>query len=359
MRPFPESIAQRRRALALFATVLVALVFYGVEFILWTVDPARGLPPNGTIDGRYVTWGHVWGDDSKVAWRSWTFRQRPFPLEKPHGVYRILVAGDSYTFGVGLAEQDRYTERLQIKLQRAQPHKRWEVLNFGLMGAPTTFERDVLVDGGPPLNPDQLVVGFCFNDVDPAARYPTAEHQQFDAYHGWWIRAVESGLGRLGLPRLGIHFHQAAQRWGELSGRIPDYSEQIRRAYDPESDKWKSFVAALRDIKAFSDRRGLPAPVFAVLVAAQSSLEFTDPSPGRRIAADAENRAAAAAEKLGFRVVRFEEAVRRLPPELDLRVNRADGHPGAALNEIFAEGLFQCLANEGKNVFLGPTKSRK
>ena len=64
------------------------------------------------------------------------------PFEKPPGTLRILLVGDSYTFGVGMPEEDTIAAQLEDRLGAFSPRP-VEVLNFGMPGAnlEETFEQ--------------------------------------------------------------------------------------------------------------------------------------------------------------------------------------------------------------------------
>jgi hypothetical protein len=345
MKALPDRRGPRLIALLTLTFFSVLFLIHAVEFGLWFRDPRRRLPVDGEKDGVYYTWGHPWRADHRVVWSGWHFRQKRFDVPKPRGVKRVMVVGDSLTFGVGLAPAERYTELLEDRLNNRFPRDRWEVINLGLMGAPTVFERDVVLGFGPMVDPDRIVVGFFLNDVDPAKKYPTEEHRRFEERHGRWIGRVETLLAGVALPRLAGKMRTAVNRWAELSNRVPDYEEQLRRAYAEDSPTWIAFREALRDIKKFSDDRRLPAPIFAALLSPRSSAEIVRPTPEQRFVAGRVDQAARAAGDSGFIVVRFEEAVGRLPPETPLNVNPADGHPGPELNRLFAEGLARVLGD--------------
>ena len=100
--------------------MLIVLVFNGIvlatiagafEWYLRRADPfltslpfdsehyaanARYYPGLNVPAGRY-TWGH------RVSDNSLGFREREFALPKPPGVCRVMVLGDSFTWGAGLA----------------------------------------------------------------------------------------------------------------------------------------------------------------------------------------------------------------------------------------------------------------
>ena len=46
------------------------------------------------------------------------FREKEFQLKKPDGKFRILVFGDSFTFGIGVHKSQRYTNVLETILNR-------------------------------------------------------------------------------------------------------------------------------------------------------------------------------------------------------------------------------------------------
>ncbi len=64
------------------------------------------------------------------------------PFEKRPGTLRILLVGDSYTFGVGMPEEDTIAAQLEDALGAFSPRP-VEVLNFGVPGAnlEETFEQ--------------------------------------------------------------------------------------------------------------------------------------------------------------------------------------------------------------------------
>ena len=60
------------------------------------------------------------------------FRGPDRPLEKPAGVRRVAVLGDSMIAAVGVEEQDTLCVQLEKRLNESHPDHTWEVLNFGV-----------------------------------------------------------------------------------------------------------------------------------------------------------------------------------------------------------------------------------
>lgn len=56
---------------------------------------------------------------------------KDYVYEKPEGIQRIAVMGDSFTFGVGVKAEETYSALLQEKLNQSHPNT-FEVMNFGV-----------------------------------------------------------------------------------------------------------------------------------------------------------------------------------------------------------------------------------
>ncbi|MCA8957300.1 MAG: hypothetical protein KDC87_14590 [Planctomycetes bacterium] len=97
-------------------------------------------------------------------------RGGPVAVPKPAGHKRVLVLGDSYAFGFGVAEKDTLAAQLQRAL--AAPHREVEVLNAGVPGYHTGQELQVLVRNGSKLAPDLVVLVYYANDnITPTFLY--------------------------------------------------------------------------------------------------------------------------------------------------------------------------------------------
>src|SRR5947209_18236687 len=162
----PSRFSRKLRRLALIffidAVILLPLI-YGFEFFLEWKDPRKQLPVDGMVNGRLLTWGHL------VETNRLGFRECDFQVPKPPGVFRIMVLGDSLTWGAGLAPEERYTNLLERRLNEAYPG-RFEVLNFGFPAGSTIEERSVLRKYKDLVQPDLVLVGFCINDPQPKAQ---------------------------------------------------------------------------------------------------------------------------------------------------------------------------------------------
>ena len=90
---------------------------------------------------------------------------REYSLEKSPGTFRILVLGDSVTFGHGTLDETTYPFLLEQRLRQWQPDVKWEVWNLGVPGYNTSQELAYLTEVGSRYDPDLAIVGFFANDL--------------------------------------------------------------------------------------------------------------------------------------------------------------------------------------------------
>jgi lysophospholipase L1-like esterase len=90
-----------------------------------------------------------------------------FALPKPRGIYRVLVLGDSFTFGEGVKLEHTFAHRLQETLRR-EASETIEVINVGVSAWSTDSEITYLEKVALGFEPDLVVVVFVPNDADYA-----------------------------------------------------------------------------------------------------------------------------------------------------------------------------------------------
>lgn len=92
------------------------------------------------------------------------FRDRERAVEKPPGVFRILVLGDSIAAGQAVREAaDVFPARLEAGLAAAGVAA--EVINFAVTGYDTRQEVALLEDRGLRFAPDLVLLAYCLNDT--------------------------------------------------------------------------------------------------------------------------------------------------------------------------------------------------
>src|SRR5439155_5599961 len=79
--------------------------------------------------------------------------------------FRILVLGDSVTFGHGSVYEHTYPYLLEQRLKAWNPKIDWQVWNAAVPGYNTSQELAQLLEVGDRFKPDLVVVGFFENDL--------------------------------------------------------------------------------------------------------------------------------------------------------------------------------------------------
>jgi lysophospholipase L1-like esterase len=94
------------------------------------------------------------------------FRGPDHTLQKSGGQFRILLLGDSYTFGWAVAEDSTYGSVLErLLLGRGANCRKVEVINGGVNGYNTEQEIGFFRLIGLKYHPDLVIIGFTPNDI--------------------------------------------------------------------------------------------------------------------------------------------------------------------------------------------------
>lgn len=143
--------------------------------IVWTGPPFEGLPPPDrrfklrpsqtfTVPERY--------GDIAYAINAEGYRDRDHDPRQVRP--RVLLLGDSVTFGLGVAQEKLYAACLESTL-RAATSTAWDVINLAIFAYHTGLEREALREDGLKYRPRLIVTQFYMNDFStPGAIEPTA-----------------------------------------------------------------------------------------------------------------------------------------------------------------------------------------
>jgi len=333
-------LSQRSGRLCLLVVVLSLSVF-AIEVVLRIAAWQR--PAN--VPGK-VTWGH------QVVNNTIGFRERDFKTPKPQDIYRIMVIGDSLTWGAGLPVEKRYTNLMESDLQARFPGLKIEVLNFGLSGGPTVRERNLLKRYIGMVHPDAVVIGFCINDPQPRPQYHCVELESYEPFR----RTLTGTLHDVGLHRLAGAFDLRSYQVLCNIGLVPQWPEALDRSYQAESKNWREFVVALEDIRKLCDIHLMPAPVFVPLL--QGNGDFNQPNEQLAHIVRWCRQAEQAAAVAGHRTVNL-EADFRAQGDMNRWVNQWDGHPNAQCNQVYAKRLAEVLAPNVNAWAESDTRNRK
>ncbi len=336
-----------------FLSIILVIILYAFEAYLKFTDPfINDLPfdsnyfaTNFRFYDNYIippetllTWGRP------INYNSDKMRERDF--KEFSNTKNIIVLGDSLTFGVGLTEQERYSRILEDYL-RKEFDDNYRVINLGISGGPTITERDVLTNYIDKLTPALVLIGFCFNDVQPKSQSYTPERQLFSDKYGGIITSISNIFVKAHLPLIGMLIQNAINDTVGLLGIIPSWEEGLDRVYKTDSNEWKMFTEALDDIYTMSNTKKLPPPIFAVLNSGDPSPEYkntTKVDSSVVLIYKWYHQAEDAASKAGFTTLNFEKAIHEANMNsTEMRVNCLDGHPSKKLNQIYADNIYKVI----------------
>jgi hypothetical protein len=260
------------------------------------------------------------------------FREREIAKQKPANVYRIAVVGDSFTYGQGITEEERFSKVIERKLNNAKGG--YEVLNFGKPGA-ETIDHIGFLDDVLALDPDFVMLQWFSNDVeghDKSAR-PRPYHLIPSDYL--------SGL----LHRNSALFYLVNNQWNALQSRlgiVATYEESmITRFGDPESDNSRRADHELEEFILRVKNNGIPVGVvlFPRLVETGGNIENY---PFGFLF----DRVIDVCRENDIHYLDMRPVFAGITPASELRVNRFDAHPSAYANEIAAEAILESFSDQ-------------
>jgi lysophospholipase L1-like esterase len=210
-------------------------------------------------------------------------------VEKPIGVRRIAVLGDSIAFGYWVAEEDGFPRQLEAMMNPAgATGDRVEVLNFGVPGYNLDQEIEALRMKALAFSPDLVVLAFCLNDLEGLFSYELGLVQDRTERARSWTGRWREGL--LGRSRL---FSWIEYRFSELEAR-----RSFARARNPlggplyldsVSQQKAALAGKLNVLRSLLASRSIPGVVvvFPVLVGRFERYGYRDLHGAVREAAEA------------------------------------------------------------------------
>lgn len=126
-------------------------------FNFFYADPVLGWVQRAGAQGTQTQEG-----SAAIRINRYGFRDKEWTVEKPAAHFRVAVLGDSYTAGMQVPEEQRFTGILETELRSCDglAGRRLEVLNFGVGRWGTAQELLCLRDRVWQFDPDMVVLAF-------------------------------------------------------------------------------------------------------------------------------------------------------------------------------------------------------
>ena len=251
------------------------------------VDTPRGrrlVPAHVVIRNHWLSHRDVPVDINSLGFRG------PELEPKAPGEYRILVLGDSITFGDYLPEDQVWVRRLEADLRASLPGRRIVVVNGGVGGFNLEEEVDLLEERGLALSPDLVVVGFYLNDSRPRWGFPGEDGRGWLQRHSvladlvYRTLRIQEWMGRKGQGKFRWVRAQRTLDWANDPKAFRKLTDMAvfdwGAAWDPSS--WRAIDAGLARLQALSGRSRFAVAVVAFPVSFQVYARFLGGLPAAR-----------------------------------------------------------------------------
>jgi lysophospholipase L1-like esterase len=278
----------------------------------------------------YAKFGHAYDSDPDgyfedgnqivYALNKHGFRGGDYEREKPPLTRRIVLLGDSFTFGEGVRLEDTFGSRLQEILDRDQVVV--EVLSFAVGGWGTANEIHYLEHEGMSFEPDLVIVVYVLNDAGYAGGLDL-----------WGEFRERYQNRRLKGSYLASYFYAAIARRTLARSYIDDLVGEARE----ERGSWReslAFLARGRRI-AESARARYAVAIFPFLYDLDESYPFRS----------LHQMVSGFCERSGIAVLDLFDAFEGRSDK-DLWVHPSDQHPNREGHRIAAEALAEFIVRE-------------
>jgi GDSL-like Lipase/Acylhydrolase family len=250
------------------------------------------------------------------------YRDRERAVEKAKGARRVVLLGDSFTWGASVLFDDTYGQRLERWLndRRGEP---WEVVSLAVPGMNTVGQATQLENEGFAYGPDVVVLGYVLNDSEDES---AAEARRAAD----WLADRTAPPSRPLLDRSALIRVVRSRLWATTENRRR--VEGFRSMYAPSYSGWVAAQKALRAMGGACRQRGVP---FVVLVFPLFGSPLDDGYPFT----DLHARVARAAAEAGAKVVDLLPFYRGLRSDLLVVDGTNDEHPNEIAHRIAAQTL--------------------
>lgn len=309
--------------IALFGTLTPLLTLEVALRLGFRADDLNWTPPEAFEVNDAINAQH-----SAVAARHpYGFNDTTINPDKPKGTYRLAILGDSFVWGDGVTDSDRWTKKLEQRLKIKNSNL--QVLHWGQCGWSTAAEVRFLKAHAAEWNLDQLIISFVANDPD-VQRVPQ-KHFLWNTYRFPRLVAYAFPYGaRFIFGYLSEFLNERVPGWGY------DYWE--RELYTQEN--LAAYRSVLTDLKQTAESLRVPTTIFLL------------PSSWHPYFKEQFDKLAPLLDEIGLKYVSlYPQIYSRLSnvPLAKLRANRANGHPGPLITEAYADLVYESMNNDSIN----------
>jgi lysophospholipase L1-like esterase len=262
-----------------------------------------------------------------VELNSHGLRDDEIPYDKPVGEKRILVLGDSVTFGWGISQGETFSDRMEYFLNELSG-RRWQVINSGVNGYNTEQEATYLRIEGMRYLPDFVLLVYVSNDMRPIIDPNETTWRRYPS----WPSSLPEAMGRLRqlsfLFQVTTLFARVRQMDMARAATTDEKSTIPARSTERITDypNWQASKAALLNISEQCEQAGIP---FLVAIYGGYGPEFW-----------------AGVQAAGVDILKLYPAWKDVP-QSEAHVSSIDPHPSVVVHEKIARYLVDALRKRG------------
>jgi GDSL-like Lipase/Acylhydrolase family len=278
-----------------------------------TVDPLIGwkLPPNATVEES--------GVDYDVSYQAnpQGFRS-PQDFERATPRRRIVLLGDSYTFGTGVEQGQTFAARLEHALRRTRTY------NFGIGGFGVDQMWRTLHHYALAVRPDVVVLAFIRNDLDRSL-------SAIRLGHDWLAKPTYRLDGEKLVPLTLENRPGALARWVSARSRLLELWRRVGYSVGwrfPVGYRWRLNRAIFAAVRDECRAAGVP------LVVVHLPVNRRTPAP-------------MLSEEFARLEIPFLDLTDHLPPDADALYFEHDPHFSPAGHRFAAEEIARFLVEQG------------
>jgi len=233
------------------------------------LDPALFAPNAATVYGNRPGFrGYYAG--VLVSINSMGHRGSDFPQPKAANEFRVLLLGDSVTFGQAVEHHHTFSSHLEALLNAKRTKAYYRVINAGVPGFNTGDECNYLRAFGDALDPDFVIVTYVHNDTVPSAfagfdkRGVPIKNDGSSLLRGDLREQVSTWLYRhsalynvLRRAEAVLRFHLDGPGFDILNSNEA-YTRWVRKEFSDDNPRFQKSKEALRAMKAWAENRRKP-----------------------------------------------------------------------------------------------------
>ena len=254
-------------------------------------------------------------------------------LAKDPQTYRILMLGDSITFGWGVRQEETFSKALERMLNEhplGGPWRRYEVINTGVGNYNTAQEVAYFMERGFRYRPDMVMLAWFINDAEDTPK----------PVQGWLAR--ESCL-----------YTFVSSAWDDLGRNTrsrPSYKEYYAGLYEDGREGWAECQRALEQLSGTCRHEGFELRILLIpeLHSLGADYEFKD----------IYDKVQRIAERLKVTSLNLVDAFPTEDPT-SFWVSPGDAHPNGRAHAIIAEAVYGMLSRERLPQAVSSDRERK